>query len=239
MSAMADADNRCTAESGVKVKTGNAPRRSDARLDPQIVQGDRPTGRWNFSASRPATMPITPGCQPRPASTSAGCAPRSNCSCGLFMGGQIDAPLQAFAAAVQFVQIVGQGLTAFGRSGGQQFDAQHAPGPVAGGVQPRRERKGDVLARKRASRPIRQLEQQPRSPSQGDCQDSPTHAARKSDSRSTSGTMSATVPSATSPTAFSRKFRIGVADFFGWLARWQSAQATLNATPAPHSPTNG
>ena len=38
------------------------------------------TGRWYFSARRPATIPMTPACQPLPANTSAASFCGSNCS---------------------------------------------------------------------------------------------------------------------------------------------------------------
>ena len=54
---------------GVQVEPGNARAEPTAGLIPSSSRAMRTTGRWNFSASRPATIPITPGCQPRPAST--------------------------------------------------------------------------------------------------------------------------------------------------------------------------
>ena len=160
---------------------------------------------------------------------------------GLLVGGQIDAALQALAAAVELVQIVGQRRGPFGRVGRQQFDAQRGLTQPAGGVQPRRQREARC----------------PRSTSCGFCierRSTCISAAMPRPGRSrklarpcrtstrfssTSGTTSATVPSATSPTACIRNSRIRSPTFFAWLARWHRAQASLKATPAPHSPANG
>ena len=50
---------------------------------------------------------------------------------------------------------------------------------------------------------------------------------------STKGTTSATVPSAASPTACTRKVRNASLTFLAPLACWHSAQANLKATPDP------
>ena len=56
---------------------------------------------------------------------------------------------------------------------------------------------------------------------------------------STSGTTSATVPIAASPTARIKNVRIASPTRFASLACWHSAQASFNATAAPHKPANG
>ena len=53
-------------------------------LEPDGRTFARLTGRQYFSANRPATIPMTPVCQPRPAKTKAGSSTGSNASTACF-----------------------------------------------------------------------------------------------------------------------------------------------------------
>ena len=64
----------------------------------------------------------------------------------LLVRGKLHAPLQRLPAAVELVDILGQLQCAVGAIGHQQFHAQLRLGQPARRVQPRRQRKADVLA---------------------------------------------------------------------------------------------
>ena len=114
---------------------------------PALSQEIITTGRWKRSASRPATMPITPGCQPRSASTRAASSTGSNCSLACLAAAKLDAPLEGLPRGVEAVDVLGKLLGPLGPVGHQQLDGQLRLAEPAGGIQPRGELEGHVLGR--------------------------------------------------------------------------------------------
>ncbi len=110
--------------------------RSDARLDSQRVERDQ-HDRAIKLLSQPrrhdadhAGMPTTFG------QNQGRVALGVELFGGLLVGGQIDAALEALAAAVQFVQVSRQRLGPLSRIGGQQLDAQRGLTQATGRVEP-------------------------------------------------------------------------------------------------------
>ena len=91
-------------------------------------------------------MPITPGCQPRSASTKAASSTGVELLLDLLAGGQLDAAFQGLPGGVELVDILGQLQCPLGPIGHQQLDGQLRLTEPAGRIEPRGEREGDVFA---------------------------------------------------------------------------------------------
>ena len=122
---------------------------------PSWSQEINTTGRWCLSASRPATMPITPGCQPRSAKNEGGVFDGVELLLDLLGCGQLDAAFQGLPGGVELVDILGQLQCPLGPIGDQQLDGKLRLTESPGRIEPRGEREGDVFARQPlVSRPV-------------------------------------------------------------------------------------
>ena len=108
--------------------------RPEPRPDPDSSSAMRTHGLQWRSTSRDATMPMTPGCHPSPASTSAGSWP---CSRQRRLGREGDSHLGVLALAVQEVQLAGDLARARVILGEQQLERRVRPAHAACGVDPR------------------------------------------------------------------------------------------------------
>ena len=107
-------------------------------------------GRWSFSLRRPATMPITPGCQPGAATMATArlpCAPAER------LGRLADRRLDRAALLVEPVELGGDRLGLGRILGGEQADAEIGLADPAAGVDPRAEREAEIAAFGRAVEP--------------------------------------------------------------------------------------
>ena len=119
-------------------------------------------GRWNASTSFDATIPMTPRCQPSPATTSTVRAPTSGSLSTIFFAAADDRRLFLLPPRVLLVQLFGQParLARHRLVGGEQqarrdVGVAHAPG----GVHPRSDHEPDVVAVDRLSREARRLDE--------------------------------------------------------------------------------
>ena len=104
-------------------------------------------GRCSFSLSRPATMPITPGCQPGAATIATARLP--------WRAGSASAASQtaasiAAALLVEPVELGGDRLGLGRILGGEQADAEIGLADPAAGIDPRAEREAEIAAFGRA-----------------------------------------------------------------------------------------
>ncbi len=118
------------------------------RPSPSLVERDqRSTGRQWRSARREATMPTTPGCQPRPATDQRRrftqlvrqVSPRG-------LGARLDLALGAAALMVGAVELGGDLLGAPVVRGQEQLDPGVGPVEPARGVDPRGQAEGEVAS---------------------------------------------------------------------------------------------
>ena len=113
---------------------------------PSWSQAISTTGRWCLSASRPATMPITPGCQPRSARTKAASSAAIELLLDLLGRRQLNASLQGLPRGVELVDVLGQFQRPLGPVRHQQFDGQLRLTEPAGGIEPRGQHERNVFA---------------------------------------------------------------------------------------------
>ena len=108
------------------------------------VPAIRTTGRPYRSTSRDATMPITPSCQPAPATTyAAAAAPRLGPRLDLVDRVAQDALLDRLPLAVQALELLGEALGLAGVLGEQQRERRLRPAQPARRVDARGEPEAD------------------------------------------------------------------------------------------------
>ena len=103
------------AQPAEQVKAGNAASRAASALP---VEADQHGGPVVASAIRAATIPITPGCQPSPASTYPGSGPAAHLRLRL----EADPRLDVAALAVGAIEFLRQLRGALGAVGQQQLE---------------------------------------------------------------------------------------------------------------------
>ena len=134
---------------GVQIEPRHAPPRADARLHAQRIERDQDHRAVVLLGQPPATMPITPGCHSRSASTIA--VPLVTCGfcVDLLVRRFEHAPLERLPLVVELVDVFGQLHRPLRRLGRQQLDGHLRLAEPARRVEPRADREADVFAGER------------------------------------------------------------------------------------------
>ena len=155
-------------------------------------------GRWKASTSFDATMPMTPRCQPSPATTSTDRAPTSGSVCTIFFAarenlGFLFLPPDVLAIELQreLPHFFGQRLVVGEEQPRGDVRRAHAPG----GVHARREHEADVVAVDRLAGQAGDIEQRAQArPCAVPCVSRSSPSLAMTRFSPTSGTTSASVP---------------------------------------------
>ncbi len=123
-------------------------------------------GRWNASTSFEATMPMTPRCQPSPATTRTERAPTSGSVCTIFLAAARISGFFFLPAHILAVELLRQSARLVRHRfivGQEQAGGKVGRAHPAGGVDARRHHEADVVAVDRLARQARHLEQRAQS----------------------------------------------------------------------------